>query len=121
MEKERDEPHVLGQVAGIIAMMSALVRTLPPSTRKRLLNQVQVEFDALLTSMSATDASQVRAERESVEWMRDLFLKKIEELNNPQPARRVSRRKAGASRKPAPEYQPPAAERQAPKDVDFEL
>jgi len=114
MEKERDEPHVLGQVAGIIAMMSALVRTLPPSTRKRLLNQVQVEFDALLTSMSATDASQVRAERESVEWMRDLFLRRIAQADS-KPARPRGRKAPVAAASGKDLRQPASA------NVDFEL
>jgi hypothetical protein len=117
MEEERDKPSVLGQMAGIIAMMSALVKALPPAARKRLLDQMQVEFDSLLASMSTADASQVPAERESVEWMRDLFLRRIAQADL-KPTRPRSRKApaASASGKDSDGPRQPAS-----ANVDFEL
>ena len=106
MGEERDKLDVLGQMAGIIAMISALVKTLPPSTRKRLLRNTQAEFESLLAAMSTGSASGAYVERESVEWMRDLFLKRIDQADSKQSSRRVS--KAAANAKPS-------------TNIDFEL
>lgn len=117
MEEEIDKPDLVGQVAGIIAMLSALVKTLPPAARKRLLRQMQIEFESLLTAMSATGASPVQTERESVEWMRDLFLKRIEQAD----AKPVRRRTRQASGDAASGQAPDASRQPVKKNVDFEL
>ena len=116
MEEESAEHSVLGQMAGIIAMMSALVKALPPSTRKRLLHQTQVEFESLLTAMS-TAGTQAQAERESVEWMRDLFLRRIEQADAKPTRRRTRKAPAGA----APAQDTGAGKQPASSNVDFEL
>jgi len=120
MVEESAEPSLIGQVAGIIAMISALVKTLPPATRVRLQRQIHAEFESLLSAMSATSGEDAQAERNSVEWMRDLFLKKIEELNPNQKAK-GARIAKGSIRKPVLENQHPVVEPGASKDVDFEL
>ena len=117
MEEERDEPNLLGQMAGIIAMISALVKVLPPSTRKRLLQQIEVEFESLLMAMSGAGALHVQAERERVIWMRDLFLRRIGEAD-PKPARRRTRKASGDA---ALAKDPDAAQQPASPNVDFEL
>jgi len=117
MEEEHGEPNVLGQMAGIIAMMSALVKTLPPATRKRLLDQTQVEFESLLAAMSAADVSQVRSERESAEWMRDLFLRRIEQADLKPTRSRIRKAPGGfASANDSDARRQPAS-----TNVDFEL
>ena len=117
MQEKYEEPDLVGQMAGIIAMMSALVKVLPQSTRKRLLQQTQVEFESLLAAMSATSAPQVQAERESVEWMRDLFLRRIEQADAKPGRRRI--RKAPGAAPPAKDSDTP--QRPASANVDFEL
>ena len=119
MVEESDERSLMGQVAGIIAMMSALVKTLPPTTRRRLQGQIHAEFESLLSAMSTTGGPDVLAERSSVEWMRDLFLKRIEELAPKQTAGRSRQGKAGSRR--VLKNQAPVVEPQESKDVDFEL
>lgn len=114
MDEESDKPDLVGQMAGIIAMMSALVKALPPSTRKRLLHQTQVEFESLLAAMATAGASQVQAERESVEWMRDLFLRRIEQAGLKPARSRI--RKGSASGKDSDAPRQPDS-----KNVDFEL
>src|SRR5688572_23374544 len=89
MNDQRDEPHLIGRTAGILAIVSAMVKTLPPSTRKRLLRQTQVEFESLLAAMSKTSGSESQHEREGVEWMRDYFLKQIAEADSKQKSGKV--------------------------------
>ena len=121
MAEESDQPELMGQVAGIIAMMSAIVKTLPPTARGRLERHIHAEFESLLAAMAATSEPDARCDLQRVEWMRDLFLKRIEESKSRKPHRRISGRKADSVRKPVAQDQPPVAEHQAPKDVDFEL
>ncbi|HKA40867.1 MAG TPA: hypothetical protein VKF40_02645 [Burkholderiales bacterium] len=121
MDEERDRPNLLGQMAGIIAMMSALVKTLPPSIRKRLRQQTQVEFESLLAAMSTASAAEVHAERESVEWMRDLFLRRIEQPDSKQSRRRVPKAAADSGGSPAPDKRPRAEDQPGSTKVDFEF
>jgi hypothetical protein len=81
MNSERDEATLMGQVAGIIAVMLALVRALPPTARKRMQQQLHSQFESLIAAMSATEAQGVRAGREGAVWMRELFLKQIAEAD----------------------------------------
>ena len=117
MKEQSDEPNLLGQMAGIIATMSALVKVLPPSTRRRLLQEIEVEFESLLTAMSGGGASQVPVERESVEWVRDLFVRRIEQAGA-KPVRRRTRKAPGDA---ATGKGPDAAHQPASTNVDFEL
>ncbi len=96
MDDERDEANLMGQVAGIIAVMSAVVQALPPSTRKRLPQQLHTQFDSLLAAMSATGAHEARAGREGAEWVRDLFLKQLAKANKKSKDPAVSPPPAGA-------------------------
>ena len=121
MDDERDEPNLMGQTAGIVAMMSALVKTLPPSTRKRLLRQTHAEFESLLAAMSTTSASQAKSEREGVEWMRDLFLKRIAQADSKQKSHKVSKAGEGPGRRTEVDKRSQAIERPSSTDVDFEL
>jgi hypothetical protein len=77
MNYERDEANLMGQVAGIIAVMSAVVEALPPTTRNRLLQQLHTRFESLLAAMRATGATEGESGREGAEWVRDLFLQQI--------------------------------------------
>lgn len=77
MEHERDEAFSMGQAAGIIAVMSALVQASPPSTRKRLREKLRPQFDFLLASMRKTGMTEAQTERQGAEWVRDLFLDQI--------------------------------------------
>ena len=121
MDDEHDDANLIGQTAGIIAMMSALVKTLPPSTRKRLLRQTHAEFDSLLAAMSTTNASQAQSEREVVEWMRDLFLKRIAQADSKQKSRKVSKAAEDPGQRTEPDKRPQAIEHRSSTDVDFEL
>jgi hypothetical protein len=122
MHEERDEPNLMGQIAGMIAIMSAMVKSLPPSTRKKLLNQAHAEFESLLAAMSTTSGSGAQTERECVEWMRDHFLKQIAQANPKQKRRRgraaaeeVAQDTALDTRSQSSNELPPSA------DVDIEL
>ena len=117
MEEEPDQPNLLGQMAGIIAMMSALAKTLPPAARRRLLHETQVEFESLLAAMSGAGDSQVRAERESVEWMRDLFLKRIAQADLKTPRPRIRKAPGGSASGTASE----APRQPVSTNVDIEL
>jgi hypothetical protein len=121
MGDERDEPHLVGQTAGLIAMMSALVKTLPPSTRKRLLRQTHAEFDALLAAMAAASASGAQPEREGVEWMRDQFLKRIAEAESKQKGRKSLKTAEDARQATAMGKGSSTIEPQSSMNVDFEL
>ena len=90
-------------------MISALIKSLPPANRKRLLRHLLAEFDALTAAMSSAGASQ--ADRDGVQWMRELFMRRIAEADS-KPAH-AKRPKAG---QPAQ-----AAATAPPKPVDFEL
>ena len=121
MSDGRDEPHLVGQTAGLIAMMSALVKTLPPSTRKRLLRQTQAEFDSLLAAMSTGSASDAQTEREGVAWMRDQFLKRIAEAESKQKSRKGLKTAGDARQAPAMGKGSSAREPRSSTNVDFEL
>ena len=90
MSHEHDEASLMGQVAGIIAVMSAIVHSLPPSTRKRLTQQLHTQFEALLTAMRATGTPEGASGREGAEWVRDLFLKQISKASNKPKGRKAS-------------------------------
>ena len=85
MDHERDEANVMGQVAGIIAVMSAVVLALPPSTRKRLPQQIRAQFDSLIAAMRTTGTVEAEAGREGAEWVRDLFLRQLEQAATKKP------------------------------------
>src|SRR3954470_17062917 len=91
MDRERDEANLMGQAAGLIAVLFAVVQALPPSTRKRLPQQLNAQFDSLLAAMRATGAPDTDASVAGAEWVRDLFLKR---LADDKPKGRSSSRKA---------------------------
>jgi len=121
MDDKRDELHLTGQIAGVIAIMSALVKSLPPSTRTRLLRQTHAEFESLLAAMPATSASQAQHDREGIEWMRDLFLKRIAEADSKQKNRKVPKAAQDAGHPTPPANRSPAVERPSSTEIDFEL
>ena len=77
MEYSRDHAHLMGQIAGIIAVISAVIEALPPTARKRLERQMHSQFESLLAAMHRTGASEAGTEFEGAKWIRDLYLKKI--------------------------------------------
>ena len=121
MSDERDESHLVGQTAGLIAMMSALVKTLSPAARKRLLRHTQAEFDSLLAAMSTASASDAQTEREGVEWMRDQFLKRIAEAEPKQKSRKGLKTAEDGRQAAAMGKGSPASEPRSSGNVDFEL
>ena len=77
MAHAHDEAFLMGQAAGIIAVMSALVQALPAATRKRVLRNLRPRFEALIAAMRTTGATEAQIERKGAEWVRDLFLSEI--------------------------------------------
>ena len=82
MEHERDEAFLMGQAAGIIAVMSALVMASPPSTRKRMLEKLCPQFESLIAAMGTAGLTEAQTERKGAEWVRDLFISQIAETDN---------------------------------------
>ena len=121
MDHERDELNLMGQIARIIAMMSALVKTLPPSTRKRLLRQTHAEFESLLAAMSRTNASEGQTGREGVEWIRDLFLKRIVQADTKPKIRKIPKAGEDPRQRTPQDKRSQNLERPLSTDVDFEL
>jgi hypothetical protein len=78
MEHRHDEAFLAGQVASMIAVMSALVEALPAATRKRLVQKLHPQFESLIAAMRTTGAGDAQTERKGAEWVRDLFLSQIE-------------------------------------------
>ncbi len=78
MNQQHDEAFLMGQVASLIAVMSAMVQALPSATRKRMLQQLKPQFETLIAAMRTTEASDAQTERRGAEWVRDLFLSRIE-------------------------------------------
>jgi len=77
MEHECDVAFLMGQTAGIIAVVSALVQASPPSTRKRMLQKLRPKFESLIGGMRETGMTEAQTERKGAEWVRDLFLRQI--------------------------------------------
>jgi hypothetical protein len=109
VSKGSDESDLSAQVAGIVAMISALIKSLPAANRKRLLRHIVAEYDALSAAMSSAGASQ--ADRDGAQWMRDLFLKRIAALDSKPVHRKRSK----------PAQNSPAVTTRPRKPVDFEL
>ena len=96
MAHESDEANLMGQVAGIIAVMLAIVQALPPTTRKRLPQHLHAEFASLIAAMCAGPAA-TEGGREGAEWVRDLFLRQIDKV----PGKAKAPRKSTARDEPA--------------------
>jgi len=77
MEHGRDEALLMGQAAGLIAVMSALVQASPPSTRKRMLEKLRPQFESLFAAMRTSGMTEAQTELKVAEWVRDLFLSQI--------------------------------------------
>jgi hypothetical protein len=90
MDHERDEANLMGQVAGIVAVMLAVVQALPPSTRKRVLQQLHSQFESLIAAMGTTGGTEAKLGREGAEWVRDLFLRQIAKPNRKPKNREIS-------------------------------
>ena len=90
MEYDRDEAFLMGQAAGIIAVMSALVMASPPSTRKRMLEKLRPQFESLIAAMGTTGLTEAQTERKGAEWVRDLFISQITETHNKSKVRETS-------------------------------
>ena len=121
MQEERAEPNLMSQIAGIIAMMSALVKTLPPSTRKRLLRQTHAEFESLLAAMSTTSAPEAQSEREGAEWIRDLFLKRIVQADTKPKTSKIPQAAENPRQRTPQDKHSQDLERPLSTDVDLEL
>ncbi|MEO7728765.1 MAG: hypothetical protein ABIS45_16055 [Burkholderiales bacterium] len=81
MEHQHDEAFLMGQIASMIAVMSALVQALPATTRKRLLQQLRPQFESLIAGMHTTGITDVQTERKGAEWVRDFFFRQIEKAD----------------------------------------
>jgi len=81
MGDQRDEAFLVGQAAGIIAVMSALVQAQPATTRKRMLQKLRPLFDSLTAAMRSSGATEAQIERKGAEWVRDLFISQIAEAD----------------------------------------
>lgn len=77
MNQQHDEAFLMGQVASLIAIMSALVQALPAATRKRVQQNLTPQFDSLIAAMRTTGQSDLQTERKGAEWVRNLFLSQI--------------------------------------------
>src|SRR5688572_16606474 len=119
MHDDREELKLIGQFAGIVAVMSAVIKALPPSTRKRLLRQTQAEFESLLAAMSASAESQTA--REGAEWIRDLFVKRIVQADAKSKSSRTPKRPADSRSRTAQDKRSQQLDRPLSTDVDFEL
>ncbi len=120
MHDDREELKLIGQFAGIVAVMSAVVKALPPSTRKRLLRQTHAEFESLLAAMSAS-ASESQTAREGAEWIRALFVKRIVQADAKSKSSRTPKRPADSRSRTAQDKRSQQLDRPLSTDVDFEL
>ena len=121
MDRNFNDSHLMGQIGGIIAMLSALVQTLPPATRKRLVRQTHAEFESLVAAMSqSAGAPDAQKSREGAEWIRDLFLKRIASADIRTKSRKVAM-PPGDSQSTASEREPGNLERPSATGVDIEL
>jgi methionine salvage enolase-phosphatase E1 len=77
VEHSRDHAHLMGQIAGIIAVISAVIEALPPTARKRLERHMHSQFESLLAAMQKAGASEAGTEFEGAKWVRDLYLQQI--------------------------------------------
>ena len=89
MDRHYDEAFLVGQVASLIAVMSALVQALPPATRQRLLRQLTPQFESLIAAMRTTGESDAQTERKGAEWVRDLFLSQIAKADKKAHGRKI--------------------------------
>jgi hypothetical protein len=78
MIDDKDEAHIRGQLAGLIAVMSAFADGLLAATRDRELRQMEPQFEAPLKAIGGTRDHHTDAEREAAQWIRDLFTKKLQ-------------------------------------------
>src|SRR4051812_19685761 len=90
MSDETDEAFLMGQAAGIVAVMSALVQASPLSTRKRMLLKLGPQFESLISAMRTTGLTEAHTERKGAEWVRDLFLRQVGAANKPNSDRSLS-------------------------------
>jgi hypothetical protein len=95
MINEKDEANLMGQVAGIIAALSALIDALPPATCKRLQRQLDARFDSLLAGMRSSGAGEGTAECEGAQWVRELLVRQLAETKPKAKDRKAASRQPG--------------------------
>ena len=89
MDQHHDEAFLAGQVASLIAVMSALVQALPSAMRSRFLQQLTPQFESLIAAMRTTGESDAQTERKGAEWVRNLFLSQIAKAEKKTPRSKV--------------------------------
>ncbi len=77
MINEKDEANLMGQFAGIITAISALIEALPPATRKRLQQRLDARFTSLLGGLRSSGAGEGTAECEGAQWVRELLFRQL--------------------------------------------
>lgn len=74
MRKRDRDAFLLGQITGIICVLSVVVDALPPSARKRLPARLHASFEPLIAVMLADTGVDADVAREGAEIVRDTFL-----------------------------------------------
>ena len=69
----------LGQTAGIVAVLSAVIRALPSPARSQLPEQINASFEPLIAGLLADAGADADAGREGAEMVRDIFLAELAE------------------------------------------
>ena len=95
MINEKDEANLMGQVAGMIAAVSALIDALPPTTCRRLQRQLDARFTSLLEGMRSSGAGEGTAEREGAQWVRELFLRQLADAKTKAKQQKAASRQQG--------------------------
>lgn len=84
MSDERHQAHeranfdMLGQITGLVAVLSAMIDTMPRDTLIAFRKGLDKEFEPLLAMMLADPASDADPSREGVEAVREAFLEKVD-------------------------------------------
>jgi hypothetical protein len=73
MDSDR-EANLLGQITGIVGVLSAVINALPPSARKQLPGRLHASFEPLIAKMLADTGADADAAREGAEMVRNTFL-----------------------------------------------
>ena len=74
MTKKDRDVYQLGQVTGIVGVLSAVVDVLPRSARQRLPARLHASFEPLIAVMLTDSGARADVAREGAEMVRDAFL-----------------------------------------------
>ena len=76
MKSDRDA-YMLGQLTGIVGVLSAVVDALPPAAREQLPARLHASFEPLIAVMLADTGADADVAREGAEMVRDTFLEAL--------------------------------------------